>query len=202
MLNPRTIGYRGSFQWHKVCSFMFRIPGRSSTRKVLTIPTVRLMYFFIYCPFYWPIPTEVSGLIDERWILTFRFSNTFTLNGTHQLLAYADDVNILGGKRTYDKGKCRSWSRVLLEKLTGSAASQEIPHIFGTRRFITVPTSSRHLSLYIHTLIKLMYVCMYVCTYVCMYVCMCVYVYVYMYVCLCMCVLCMYICMYVSPRCK
>ena len=39
------------------------------------------------------------------------------------------------------------WSRVLLEKLTGSAASQEIPRIFGTRRFITVLTSSRHLSL-------------------------------------------------------
>ena len=35
----------------------------------------------------------------------------------------------------------------LLEKLTGSAASQEIPRIFGTRRFITVPTSARHLSL-------------------------------------------------------
>ena len=30
------------------------------------------------------------------------------------------------------------WSRVLLEKLTGSAASQEIPRIFGTRRFLTV----------------------------------------------------------------
>ena len=28
------------------------------------------------------------------------------------------------------------WSRVLLEKLTGSAASQEIPRVFGTRRFI------------------------------------------------------------------
>ena len=39
------------------------------------------------------------------------------------------------------------WSRVLLEKLTGSAASQEIPRIFGTRRFITVPTSARHLFL-------------------------------------------------------
>ena len=38
------------------------------------------------------------------------------------------------------------WSRVLLEKLTGSAASQEIPRIFGTRRFLTVPTSARHLS--------------------------------------------------------
>ena len=39
------------------------------------------------------------------------------------------------------------WSRVLLEKLTGSAASQEIPRIFGTRYFLTVPTSARHLSL-------------------------------------------------------
>ena len=39
------------------------------------------------------------------------------------------------------------WSRVLLEKLTGSAASQEIPCIFGTRRFVTVLTSARHLSL-------------------------------------------------------
>ena len=39
------------------------------------------------------------------------------------------------------------WSRVPLEKLTGSAASQEIPRIFGTRRFLTVPTSVRHLSL-------------------------------------------------------
>ena len=40
-----------------------------------------------------------------------------------------------------------SWSRVLLEKLTGSAASQEILRIFGTRRFLTILTSARHLSL-------------------------------------------------------
>ena len=39
------------------------------------------------------------------------------------------------------------WSRVLLEKLTGSEATQEIPRIFGTRRFLTVLTSARHLSL-------------------------------------------------------
>ena len=39
------------------------------------------------------------------------------------------------------------WSRVLLEKLTGSAASQEIPRIYGTRKFITAFTSARHLSL-------------------------------------------------------
>jgi len=39
------------------------------------------------------------------------------------------------------------WSRVLLEKLTGSAGSQEFPRIFGTRIFINVLTSARHLSL-------------------------------------------------------
>jgi len=40
-----------------------------------------------------------------------------------------------------------SRSSVLLEKLTGSAASQEIPRFFGTRMFTTVLTSARHLSL-------------------------------------------------------
>jgi hypothetical protein len=39
------------------------------------------------------------------------------------------------------------WSRVLFGKLTGFSASQEIPHIYGTRKFITVLTSARHLSL-------------------------------------------------------
>jgi hypothetical protein len=39
------------------------------------------------------------------------------------------------------------WSRALLEKLTGFAASQEISRIYGARKIITVPTSARHLSL-------------------------------------------------------
>ena len=39
------------------------------------------------------------------------------------------------------------WSRVLLEKLTGFAANQEIPAFYGTPKFITVLTSARHLSL-------------------------------------------------------
>ena len=38
-------------------------------------------------------------------------------------------------------------SRVLLEKLTGSVAIQEILIVFGTRRFLIVFTSARHLSL-------------------------------------------------------
>jgi hypothetical protein len=40
-----------------------------------------------------------------------------------------------------------AWSRVLLEKLTGFAANQEFPAFYGTRKFITVLTSARHLSL-------------------------------------------------------
>jgi hypothetical protein len=39
------------------------------------------------------------------------------------------------------------WSRVLLEKLTGFAAIEEIPRIYATRKFIPVPTSARHLFL-------------------------------------------------------
>ena len=38
-------------------------------------------------------------------------------------------------------------ARSSLINLAGSAASQEIPRIFGTRRFLTVFTSARHLSL-------------------------------------------------------
>jgi hypothetical protein len=37
------------------------------------------------------------------------------------------------------------WRRVLLEKLTGFAASQQIPRIYGTRKFITVLTSAINL---------------------------------------------------------
>ena len=39
------------------------------------------------------------------------------------------------------------WSRVLLEKLTGFAANQKFPSFYGTRKFITVLTSARHLFL-------------------------------------------------------
>jgi hypothetical protein len=39
------------------------------------------------------------------------------------------------------------WSRVLLEKLTGSQLVEKFPAFYGTRRFITAFTSARHLSL-------------------------------------------------------
>ena len=40
------------------------------------------------------------------------------------------------------------WSRVLLEKLTGSQLVHKFPEFYGTRRFITAFTSARHLSLF------------------------------------------------------
>ena len=39
------------------------------------------------------------------------------------------------------------WSRVLLEKLTGSQLVKKFPAFYGTRRFITIFTSAHHLSL-------------------------------------------------------
>ena len=39
------------------------------------------------------------------------------------------------------------WSRVLLEKLTGSQLLKKFPAFYGTRTFITAFTSTRHLSL-------------------------------------------------------
>jgi len=39
------------------------------------------------------------------------------------------------------------WSRVLLEKLTGSQLFKKFPAFYGTRRFIIALTSARHLSL-------------------------------------------------------
>jgi len=64
---------------------------------------------------------------------------------TRNSLAHCRNLSII---TTYNVAYLLTpWSRVLLEKLTGPAASQEIPRIFGTRRFITVLRSARHLSL-------------------------------------------------------
>ena len=47
------------------------------------------------------------------------------------------------------------WSRVLLEKLTGLQLVKKFPAFYGTRKFITVFTSARYLSLYEPTLSSL-----------------------------------------------
>ena len=66
-------------------------------------------------------------------------TENYSITRSEMFMLYVSNIHI-----TY---LLTPWSRVLLEKLTGSAASQEIPRIFGTRRFITAFTSARHLSL-------------------------------------------------------
>jgi hypothetical protein len=62
------------------------------------------------------------------------YTHTYTHTCTH-IHTYIHNTNV--HTHTYIHSLHRT---VLLEKLTGSAASQEIPRIFGTRRFLTVLT--------------------------------------------------------------
>ena len=66
----------------------------------------------------------MSMLLDYSW-------NTHTLSHSGEVYTYL----------------LTPWSKILLEKLTGFAANQEIPRIYGTQKFVTVLTSARHLSL-------------------------------------------------------
>jgi len=57
-------------------------------------------------------------------------------------------MNLIGPMDVEGVCLCNSnWSRVLLQKPTGSQLVKKFPAFFGTRRFITAFTSVRHLSL-------------------------------------------------------
>ena len=77
------------------------------------------------------VDDESRKILNEAFGVVLLYYHSIFLEGLTYLLTYL----------------LTPWSRVLLEKLTSSAASQEIPRIFGTPRFITVLTSARHLSL-------------------------------------------------------
>ena len=71
-------------------------------------------------------PKLVEPLPILTWKYTWTFNSPVTTCMNKRLISYL----------------LTPWSRVLLEKLTSSAASQEIPRIFGTRRFLTIFTSA------------------------------------------------------------
>ena len=64
-----------------------------------------------------------------------------------------NDIATANGRYKYSNGGVvlkillTLWSRVLLEKLTGSQLVKKFPAFYGTRTFITEFTSARHLSL-------------------------------------------------------
>ena len=59
----------------------------------------------------------------------------------------------IAGKHTF-RYVLTPWSRVILEKLTGSQIVKKFPAFYGTRRFITAFSSARHLSLFLASSIQ------------------------------------------------
>ena len=126
--------------------------------------TRRMICLFLLCveirisktpPVYWPKKLNLSTIVKRSnnkpisyraslQVLTPLFANVI-FNKVSS--SWHEGRNILRTKYilTY---LLTPWSRVLLEKLTNNfAASQEIPRIYGNRKFLTVPTSARHPSL-------------------------------------------------------
>jgi hypothetical protein len=77
-------------------------------------------------------------------------------NILHKLLLRQRNVNLVWALLEVQKNqRCKynftslftPWSRVVLEKLTGSQLVKKFPAVYGNRRFITAFTRARHLSL-------------------------------------------------------
>jgi hypothetical protein len=85
----------------------------------------------------------------KSWSLTFATQMLFRRSGSElfDTLKYYSPQNIPTVKYLLMKISylLTPWSRAPIGKLPGSVASQEIPHIFGTRRFHTVPFGFRKL---------------------------------------------------------
>ena len=123
-----------------VCYFPSHRPGRLQTFLRLR-NTRKYVYWLLYCEtlrllifqMCWPTSLQMA------WFIPITYDSVDV-----SLLSFLWCVCVCVYIYIY---LLTPWSRVLLEKLTGSASSQEIPRIFGTRRFITVLTRARHLSL-------------------------------------------------------
>ena len=107
----------------------------------------------IHC---FPIPgfnSSVSSQLHEHFLQApFCFSTwtDLTRNGHWDCNLYAvflgKQVQRLRTQAAPSLYSLIPWSRVLLEKLTGSQLVKKFPAFYGTRRFITALTSARHLS--------------------------------------------------------
>jgi hypothetical protein len=97
------------------------------------------------CPKFIPLKTQSNLNFSERFS-PYRAVNTLRLGYIKQPVNAVQGkiIAVCSGILTYS---LTPWSRVLLEKLTGFAAGQVIPRIYGTRKFITILTSARHLFL-------------------------------------------------------
>ena len=120
------------FEWdfgklHKTCTVRINV----ILRRVLAITcgkAVHITYCECVCSLSYPARNAHAPYL---WPVPFYIFPHYLENG------------MIFGKKNLLTYLLTPWSRVLLEKLTGSVASQGIPRIFGTRKFLTVPTSAR-----------------------------------------------------------
>jgi len=82
-------------------------------------------------------------------LFNFHISAPYSLEFKHTLPQFCGTFCILYKREIYllTNLLLTSWSRVLLEKLTGFQLVKKFPAFYGTQRFITAVTSARHLSL-------------------------------------------------------
>ena len=96
----------------------------------------------------WPLPSVSRDLPEMRPILyREKFVMLSTKREIHTDIWYTfivTNFSFIGHLLTY---LLTSWSRVPLEKLTGSQLVKKFPTFYGTSTFITAFTSARHLSL-------------------------------------------------------
>ena len=78
--------------------------------------------------------------------ITLKAGSAIVINLVHDINKQNKDINcsIYSILFTY---LLTPWGRVLLKKLTGFQLVKKFPAFYGTRRFITTVTSTRHLSL-------------------------------------------------------
>ena len=98
------------------------------------------------------LPLVDKPIAVNKYIISYHIISYHILRTDMHILQFIRSLLWSDGIAVwYEPPRCTylltPWSRAPLENLTGSAASQEIPRIFGTRRFLTVPTSARHLPL-------------------------------------------------------
>ena len=108
-----------------------------SVREILFICFNFLSYSKKKFFFYWSVETVKWNFLWCLEILIIYSILTFAVTKTFGITKIITEFTYLLTPR----------SRVLLEKLTGSKLVKNFPAFYGTRRFITAFTSSRHLSL-------------------------------------------------------
>ena len=125
---------------------------------IVVIFTVFYLFFIYVCILRKKYFRRVKVLLDTSTSLMgncfFHLWHTFVLlNFTAYPSSFLSSLNLhqglkIKGIETYLACYLLApWSRVLLEKLTGFQLVKKFSAFFGTRRFITVLTSARHLSL-------------------------------------------------------